>query len=953
MEKDREKIECLNKHSPQQQELIDIINSELAEFIITQIELVSNLSEHVFKSVKLQQVLDAQIEYTSRIDSVAEIIGLHGLRLFCLHIQKNFELMLSKKIDQKSIIDSQILYWPEVVQSYLQAPSDPDYIQEVLVYLNHEGFPIALAEQENIRIEEQFYNSSIQVDSNERIQKATPWLVSLDVSEDIDTGIIDNLMLDLPKQTERLSATVRSLCGDDFVNQLKIAAKITHTLKGTGNTVGIQGIANLTHYMEDIFEVLRKAKKKPSNSLCETLKNTTECLEEMSEYLEGLGSKPEQSVTVFQELLNWANSINIHGLTDRIELKDDPVNSTDETLASLDSSKQIERSDEISSDLPLRVSAKLVDDLLNSTGESIITGEQIAELVLILKSTIQNLVNNNKKVKLRAHEIENLIELRGVSDRLENQHVNTDFDPLELDQFDELHASANHLVESTEDSFEFSNEIQNTLHLLEKHSVNQVRILQESQDAVLRIRMVPVQSIVPRLQRAVKQVCKSSNKMAELNITGEDTLVDSEFIHQLADPIMHILRNAIDHGIETPEKRLEQGKDAQGDIHLSFNMQGNTIHVACQDDGSGLDLNRIKAKAIENNLLNENEEFNNENAIRMILRHGFSTKDKVSQLSGRGVGLAAVHAKITEMKGAISIDTNELNGINVEISIPTNLNSVHALLVNCDDSKLAISNRGVDEILYAGAGNIVSVSGQYYFEYMQQRYPVFDLRFMLEKTENNKPLNNKVTLLVNDSVGNKYAITIDKIYETRDILTKPISELIPNIWGLLGATILGDGTITTVIDIVELLKHTRSLENKNIHRLHAKEKEIHRPYALVVEDSISSRKSLAQFMQGLGFTVNTAKDGLDALNQIQKQRPSIVLTDLNMPRMNGLEFTAHLRSNEDTAFTPIIMVTSKSSVKHKKEAERLGITSYVTKPYDDEELLEIINSLKLIDHVIA
>ena len=248
------------------------------------------------------------------------------------------------------------------------------------------------------------------------------------------------------------------------------------------------------------------------------------------------------------------------------------------------------------------------------------------------------------------------------------------------------------------------------------------------------------------------------------------------------------------------------------------------------------------------------------NAIQMILRHGFSTKDKVSQLSGRGVGLAAVHAKITEMKGSINIDTNDANGINVEISIPTNLNTVHALLVNCDDSKVAISNRGVDEILYAGAGNIVSVSGKYYFEHSQQRYPVFDLQFMLEKKRKyNKPLNNNVTLLVNDNVANKYAITIDKIHETRDIITKPISELIPNVSGLLGTTILGDGTITTVVDIVELLKHAVSLEDKNIPILHAKVKEAHRHYALVVEDSISIRKSLTRFMQDLGFAVITAK----------------------------------------------------------------------------------------------
>ena len=478
--------------------------------------------------------------------------------------------------------------------------------------------------------------------------------------------------------------------------------------------------------------------------------------------------------------------------------------------------------------------------------------------------------------------------------------------------------------------------------------MDQVRSLHENQEAVLRIRMIPVQSIVPRLRRAVRQACKSSNKRAQLEISGEHTLIDSEFVHQLVDPIMHILRNAIDHGIEESDQRVKHGKNAIGKVQLSFKKEGNLIHVVCQDDGNGINIELVKSKALEKGLLDKNEDFTKDRAIQIILQHGFSTKDKVSQLSGRGVGLAAVFTKIHEMKGSINIDSHNGNGVKVEITIPTIFNSDHALIVDCDDSTVAISNRGVDEILYAGAGKIISESGQHYFEYIRQRYPAYDLQFMLGKTEKNSPVDDKVTLILNDDANVKYAVTIDRIYDTRDIVVKPLSKFIPKISGLLGSTILGDGSVITVIDIIGLIKNSNRSTQSSKPRKNVQKIKDHHQYALIVEDAISTRKSLALFMRDIGFIVSTAKDGVEAINLIQKQLPSIVLTDLEMPRMNGLELTDHLRSNKETAHTPIIMITSKSTEKHRKEAERLGITAYITKPYDEDELLELIDSFKVI-----
>ena len=218
---------------------------------------------------------------------------------------------------------------------------------------------------------------------------------------------------------------------------------------------------------------------------------------------------------------------------------------------------------------------------------------------------------------------------------------------------------------------------------------------------------------------------------------------------------------------------------------------------------------------------------------------------------------------------------------------------------------------------------------------------------MLEKVSHYKPIENKISLIIRDETNKKYAIMIDQIFDTRDIVTKPLSQFIPKISGLHGTTILGDGTVTAVIDIVELLNNISSRSANDLHKNDFINTQQLNYSALIVEDAISTRKSLAQFMQDLGFNVSTAKDGVEAVDMIRRQVPSIVLTDLEMPRMNGLELIDHLRANTETALIPIIMITSKATGKHRKEAQRLGVNAYITKPYNEDELLTLINSFKI------
>ena len=940
-----------------QQEFLDLINAEIVEIQEYHTERLTELIESSdCKEPDLRDELDTQIDQLERIGSAAEMVGLRGLKKFCKQIHIILSHVRDTNIKQLAILKEQLLIWPDIIQTYLFAPEDSDYILAALDYLNLDCWPIQLTPVEQKNFEDAFYSSKVEGDTGlipARIRDATLENINLNKPDDVPEELFDSLLQDLPNQTAEFSLAVQHLRDQNFLEQLEIAKRIAHTLKGAGNTVGIQGLANLTHHLEDILDALLKEKEKPPHVLHSVIENAADCLEEMSEHLHGMGQAPEETLLILQEVLNWANHIDEHG----IPTEEDSIDTTHEaTTEKIESSQaplyitpNIEahaKEKEFHAEQSLRVATSLVDDLLKRADENIISNAQIQEYIIRSKTFSKQLRNNNNKIKNLVNELEHLIEIRGFSSRFSSAKKQAKFDPLEMDQFNELNTYANLLIEAVADSNEFAISIEASLLKLENLSATQRRILLENQEAVLRTRMIPVKSITQRLKRSVKQANKLSNKTTQLKIVGEDILIDSDILNQLVDPLMHILRNAVDHGIEPSESRIKQGKSQDGSIELQFQKKGKQIYISCEDDGRGLDIDRIKSKALDMGLLREDEAFEKEDALKLILQHGFSTKEEVSQLSGRGVGLDVVFADVRDLKGSVSMHTHHGKGTKIELSIPMTFHSIQALLVSCAGNTLAIANRGVEEILHPGAGGIVSKQNKPFFAYKQKLYPIFDLQHVLfneHKIESEDP--SQAVLIIKDEFNKSHAILIDKILDSREIVVKPFSRFIPKMSGLLGSTIIGDGSVISVLDLLDIVNTADSniLTSRAI-----KQKQpiqVNNRHALIVEDAISTRKSLAQFMTDLGFNVATAKDGVEAIDKIQKQLPSIILTDLEMPRMNGLELTDHLRSNDETRNTPIIMITSRATDKHKQEAQRIGVTEYMTKPYDEDMLLNIINTL--------
>jgi len=418
----------------------------------------------------------------------------------------------------------------------------------------------------------------------------------------------------------------------------------------------------------------------------------------------------------------------------------------------------------------------------------------------------------------------------------------------------------------------------------------------------------------------------------------------------MVDPLMHMLRNAVDHGIESPAERQRLGKPPVGRIELGFEREGNSILIRCQDDGAGLDLAAIRRTALERGLIMADQPLTDEELARLILLPGFSTRGGATQTSGRGIGMDMVHSRLLAMKGSLRIQTRAGRGCLMELRLPVTLISTHALLVRLRDHMLAIADRGIEQILYSGVGSIQHLGKITTFRMGEEVYELtsLDALFNLPPDHRTHRRTTPSVLLVREETGALHAVLAQEIVDSRDLVVKHMGQYLPKLNGIVGATILGDGSVVPVLDLPELLRApvagapARALAGAAAPLTASTP---HRPFVLAVDDSLSVRRALAQFVQDAGFEVRTARDGLEAIEIIKGKRPDLVVADLEMPRMNGLELTAHLRANQATRQLPVIMITSRSTEKHRREAETTGVNVYLTKPFMEDELLGHIHQL--------
>ena len=935
-----------------QLEILGLLSAELEDMQNQQADFLSHIQQTIGADEK--HILLSMASRHEHLAKVCGMVNLLGLQLYFSHLQSNFEYLAEQEswlADVAPLLVASL----DLSRKYIASQLDRQMGTRLLGNWVENDWPLAMPDDAHLTASEALLNVHMGELEDERPARKTIAAaedVTLAVPDDVNSELLESLLQELPEQTAEMSAALQSCIKNKFMDDLDTARRIAHTLKGAANVVGIRGVANMTHQMEDILDILFKYNTVATGGLAEVLLATADCLEGMCEALLGQGGAPEDAVLVLQQILDWANHLESGGkaaiekmasaaptATAVAANADKPIEATAEP-ASNQSKHKPEAEEEQRS---LRISYSLIDELMRLAGEHTILSGQIQEHTGNAVKHMHGVKQRSQYLHNLTQELEQLVDVRRVGVG-QQQEASDNFDPLEMEEYNELHTVTHRLVEAVNDVYEHMDSIERELQSLNDANVDQGRMNGQQQEVVMQTRMVPVQSVVPRLQRSVRQACRLAGKQIELVVEGANTLIDNDILSSLIDPIMHLLRNAVDHGVEDTEERARANKSAEAVIALSFTRRGDQIVVSCKDDGRGLDYERIESKARERNLLQAGQEYSREELAHIILSPGFSTRDEVTQLSGRGVGMDVVNSEVVRLKGVLNVTSTPQQGTRFEIVLPTSLLAAHALLVRVAEQTFVVTSHGVNEVLFAGEGELQQLGDEMVYRSGDDLLKVTSLASLLNMPTSDINVNDHhVLMLVEANLGRKVAILIDEVVDSRDIVIKPLGGYFAKIPGVVGATILGDGSAVAVLDLPGLARTEGA--NHALGSGGVSDKAVQNKVSvLVVDDSLSTRRSLSQFVQDMGVAVETAKDGMEAVESIRRHKPTLVLADMEMPRMNGLELTSHIRSQPETHSLPVIMITSRATDKHRQLAMEAGVTEYLNKPYSEEQLLQLIHS---------
>jgi chemosensory pili system protein ChpA (sensor histidine kinase/response regulator) len=457
--------------------------------------------------------------------------------------------------------------------------------------------------------------------------------------------------------------------------------------------------------------------------------------------------------------------------------------------------------------------------------------------------------------------------------------------------------------------------------------------------------MVPFERHVPRLTRLVRQIAQEAGKNTELVVEGASGELDRQVLDKMLPPFEHMLRNAVVHGMETTAQRQKANKPATGRITIRLHREGSEMIIDVADDGKGLDVDAIRRKAYELDMLKPDSKVTDEEIMELILTPGFTTASKITQSAGRGVGMDVVANEVKKLGGSLRISSVTGQGTNFTVRLPFTLAITQALIVRTGDEVYALplpSVEGVARIPRGELENLLSQSEPSY-QYGEETYKFRHLGMYLGGQAATLPQDEPYVPVILVRAGEySAALLTDEMISSRELVVKSVGPQLASIRGIAGATILGDGRIVLILDVAALVRTGAPVvELKNAAPTPADD----RPLALVVDDSITVRRVTERFLQRHGMRVVTARDGLDAISVISDHKPDIILLDIEMPRMDGYEFASHVRNDARVSDVPIIMVTSRVGDKHRARAIELGVNDYLGKPFQDSALLDAIQRL--------
>ncbi|MHB1240474.1 MAG: hybrid sensor histidine kinase/response regulator, partial [Gammaproteobacteria bacterium] len=739
-----------------------------------------------------------------------------------------------------------------------------------------------------------------------------------------------------------------------------------HTLKGGARMADIAPVADLSHAMESLLSTVVDGHVEVSQPLFQTLHLTLDRLHAMQEQLRA-GGAPAPAPELVAELETARTGKPTAAPQDpdvsevatttppgRAEIPDpEPLEIDDEEPpggsvgVSTGPSLRMERraGPRVQSE-SVRVRADLLDNLVNYAGEVSIYRSRMEQQTAAMRFNLVEFAQTVARLREQLRRMEIETEAQILYRHEAEVEARQDFDPLELDRYSHVQQLSRGLAESVNDLVSIQGLLDHLARESETLLLQQSRVNTDLQEGLMRTRMVPFAGLVPRLRRIVRQTCTTLSKRADLKVQGAEGEMDRTVLDRLVAPLEHMLRNAVSHGIELPAERRAAGKHETGTITVSLAREGSEVVIRVSDDGAGIDLGAIRSKAVERGMLTEDADVSDHDVMQFILESGFSTARKLTQISGRGVGMDVVNSEIKQLGGQLDINSRAGEGMAFTVRLPFTLAVSQALLVYVGDEIYAIPLSSVEGIVRMSYEEISARLGdaEPELEYAGQRYGLLHMGALLGISAPPAQTDKKIPVLLMRSAEHQTALLVDGLMGNREIVVKSVGPQISTVRGISGATILGDGRVVLIIDgnaLVRLSAVLQSVPAPEPEQRHWRERAI----VMVVDDSITVRKVTTRLLERNDMDVLTAKDGVDAVALLQEHIPDVMLLDIEMPRMDGFELATHMRNDERLKEVPIIMITSRTGEKHRDHAMKIGVNRYLGKPFQETELLENIHAL--------
>ena len=704
-----------------------------------------------------------------------------------------------------------------------------------------------------------------------------------------------------------------------------------HTLKGGARMVEIGPIGDLAHELEYLYESLSSGALQPSAELFALVQRGHDRLAQMLD-----GVRAGQPCPPADRLINAIQNFSHPVTIETPPVLPVPVK-TDAAPPAADAGADM-----------VKVSAELLDELVNLAGETSIFRGRIEQQVNDAQIALNEMETTIERMRDQLRRLDTETQGRILS----RQQVDAErlgyeeFDPLEMDRHSQLQQLSRALFESASDLLDLKETLDRRNHDAENLLQQQGRINTELQEGLMRTRMVPFERMLPRLKRIVRQVAEELNKDVAFVVGNAEGEMDRNVLERMAAPLEHMLRNAVDHGLESAEVRLAAGKPAQGTVSLDLSREGGDIVFDIRDDGAGVPLEAVRRKAIKRGMLAPEAEISDRDVLQFILQPGFSTAEKITQISGRGVGMDVVHEEVRQLGGSMSIDSVPGQGVHFRIRLPFTVSVNRALMVQCGEDQYAIPLNTIEGIVRVLPNDLEGHFRQDppRYHYGGQTYELCYLGELLKTAPRPKLLGQNLPLPVllvhyNDR---RIAVLVDTMAGTREIVVKSLGAQFAAVQGVSGATILGDGRVVLILDLLAPIRamQARVAQTPTLPEI---DSEPQKPLlVMVVDDSVTVRKVTSRLLERHGMNVLTAKDGVDAMLLLEEHMPDLMLLDIEMPRMDGFEVATQVRNDERLQHLPIIMITSRTGQKHRDRAMAIGVNDYLGKPYQESVLLESI-----------